>query len=192
MQIRKMVVGAGLALLMWSPLAGPSALDAQVTGPGPDGRWPLQPNSPGRRTLAPFMEGWYANEDGSFSISFGYLNLNTDTLYIPVGEDNFLEPAQFNGMQPTVFFRGTSGGSSPPKCPRAWRARTSGGRFASRTATSRGCQAGPTRWPTNWTVSPGLTAVSPPGSRSTGNPTRAVALRGSCPNVEKPSGSETP
>jgi hypothetical protein len=50
------------------------------------------------------MEGWYRNEDGSYSISFGYLNANADTLYIPVGPDNFIEPARFNGMQPTIFF----------------------------------------------------------------------------------------
>jgi len=106
MRVRMTVGGAAFALLIWSSLAGPAALEAQVTGPGPDGRWPLQPSAPGGRTLAPFMEGWYANEDGSFSVSFGYLNLNSDTLYIPVGEDNFLEPAQFNGMQPTVFFPG--------------------------------------------------------------------------------------
>ena len=74
-----------------------------MMGPGPAGRWPLQPDSPGNRTLAPFMEGWYANEDGTFSISFGYLNLNDDTLMIAVGEDNFLEPAELDGMQPTVF-----------------------------------------------------------------------------------------
>ncbi len=112
MQIRMTVGGAAFALLHGglfagsAVLAGPAALEAQVTGPGPDGRWPLQPSSPGNRTLAPFMEGWYANEDGTFSISFGYLNLNDDTLMIPVGEDNFLEPAEFNGMQPTVFFPG--------------------------------------------------------------------------------------
>jgi len=52
------------------------------------------------------MEGWYANEDGTYTISFGYLNLNDDTLMIPVGENNSLEPAQFNGMQPTIFFPG--------------------------------------------------------------------------------------
>ena len=103
MQVRMTVGGATFALLLWGPLA---ALEAQVSGPGPDGRWPLQPGSPGNRTLAPFMEGWYANEDGTFSISFGYLNLNEDTLYIPVGEDNFLEPAEFDGMQPTVFYPG--------------------------------------------------------------------------------------
>jgi len=52
------------------------------------------------------MEGWYANEDGTFSISFGYLNANQDTIWIPVGPDNFIEPAQFNGMQPTIFVPG--------------------------------------------------------------------------------------
>jgi len=67
------------------------------------------------------MEGWYANEDGTFSISFGYLNLNDDTLFIPVGEDNFLEPAQFNGMQPTVFFPGHVRGIFTAELPAAMR-----------------------------------------------------------------------
>ena len=87
-------------------LAGPAVLAAQVSGPGPDGRWPLQPRSPGNRHLAPFMEGWYANEDGTFSISFGYLNANSDTMIVPLGPDNFIEPAQFDGLQPTVFVPG--------------------------------------------------------------------------------------
>jgi len=110
MQVRQTVGGVAAALLLWGLLAGPGALGAQVTGPGPDGRWPLQPNSPGNRTLAPFMEGWYENEDGTYSISFGYLNLNQDTLEIPVGEDNFLEPAEFDGMQPTTFYPGRQRG----------------------------------------------------------------------------------
>ena len=70
--LRVSVCSVAVALLLWGPLAGPAgptALEAQVTGPGPDGRWPLQPDSPGNRTLAPFMEGWYANEDGTYSIS---------------------------------------------------------------------------------------------------------------------------
>ena len=106
MQVRMMMGGVAVALLLWGPLAVPTVLEAQVTGPGPDGRWPLQPASPGNRTLAPFMEGWYENEDGTFSISFGYLNANEDTLVIPLGEGNFLDPAEFDGMQPTTFFPG--------------------------------------------------------------------------------------
>jgi MYXO-CTERM domain-containing protein len=102
MQIRMAMGRGAFALLLWGVLAGPAALEAQ----GPDGRWPLQPRSPGNRTLAPFMEGWYANEDGTFSISFGFLNANSDTIRIPLGPDNFIEPAQFDGMQPTVFVPG--------------------------------------------------------------------------------------
>ena len=111
-QFRMTVGGAAVALLLCGVLggpvvlAGPAALEAQVSGPGPDGRWPLQPRSPGNRHLAPFMEGWYANEDGTFSISFGYLNANSDTMIVPLGPDNFIEPAQFDGMQPTVFVPG--------------------------------------------------------------------------------------
>ncbi len=107
-QFRMTVGGVAFALLLGGVLAGPAvtggpaALDAQ----GPDGRWPLQPRSPGNRHLAPFMEGWYANEDGTFSISFGYLNANSDTMWIPLGPDNFIEPAQFDGMQPTIFVPG--------------------------------------------------------------------------------------
>jgi len=105
-QFRKTVGAVALALVLSGAVAGPAVLEAQVRGPGPDGRWPLQPTSPGNNTLAPFMEGWYANEDGTYSISFGYLNTNLDTLYIPVGENNFLDQAQFDGMQPTVFSPG--------------------------------------------------------------------------------------
>jgi len=106
-QFRMTVGGVAFALLLWGAAAGPAALEAQVVrGPGPDGRWPLQPNSPGNHILAPFMEGWYENEDGTYTISFGYSNANLDTLYIPVGEDNFLDPAQFDGVQSTIFFPG--------------------------------------------------------------------------------------
>ena len=107
--LRVSVCSMAFALLLWGPLAGPAgptALEAQVTGPGPDGRWPLQPNSPGNHILAPFTEGWYANEDGTYSISFGYLNANEDTLVIPLGDGNFLDPAEYDGMQPTIFYPG--------------------------------------------------------------------------------------
>ena len=105
-QFSRTVGGVALTLLLSGVLAGPAVLEAQRTAPGPDGRWPLQPLSVDNHILAPFMEGWYANEDGTYTISFGYSNANLDTLYIPVGEDNLLDPAQFNGMQPTVFLPG--------------------------------------------------------------------------------------
>ena len=106
-QFRKTVGGMALSLLLSAILSGPAMLEAQVAVPdASDGRWPLQPTSPGNNTLAPFGEGWYANPDGTFSLSFGYVNLNLDTLYIPLGENNFLDQAQFDGVQPTIFFPG--------------------------------------------------------------------------------------
>jgi hypothetical protein len=54
--------------------------------------------------VLPIMEGWYPNPDGSVTISFGFVNRNTEeAVDIPIGPNNFIEPAEFNGMQPTHF-----------------------------------------------------------------------------------------
>lgn len=102
MDLRPTVVVAAFVLLVSAAFTAPTALEAQ----GPDGRWPLQPSSGVDRVVAPFMEGWYENEDGTYTVSFGYLNVNETPVEIPLGEDNFIEPAQFDGMQPTYFERG--------------------------------------------------------------------------------------
>lgn len=102
MKARLSVAAAVFGLLAGSTVAAPAPLEAQ----GPDGRWPLQPSTGVNRVVAPFMEGWYENPDGTFSISFGYLNMNDEVLEIPLGENNYIEPAQFDGMQPTYFQRG--------------------------------------------------------------------------------------
>ena len=67
-------------------------------------RLPLAPIPPKGEPVAPFFEGWYRNDDGSFTFSFGYFNLNTrEVIEIPLGPDNFIQPAEFDGMQPTHF-----------------------------------------------------------------------------------------
>lgn len=54
--------------------------------------------------VIPLYEGYYSNPDGTKSLSFGYFNMNLEeTFDIPIGPDNFIEPAEFNGMQPTHF-----------------------------------------------------------------------------------------
>lgn len=54
--------------------------------------------------VLPIFEGWYANEDGTYDLTFGYFSLNRiEELDIPVGPDNFIEPARYNGSQPTHF-----------------------------------------------------------------------------------------
>jgi len=64
----------------------------------------LAPVPPGGHFVPPWFEGWYENPDGSHTYSFGYFNRNQrDTLEVPLGPDNYIEPAEFDGMQPTSF-----------------------------------------------------------------------------------------
>ena len=106
MKVRLTVGGAALGVLLSGTLAPPAPVSAQ----GPDGRWPLQPSSGVERVVAPFLDGWYHNEDGTYSYSFGYNNFNDEVIELPVGELNFIEPSRYNGMQPTVFYRGKARG----------------------------------------------------------------------------------
>lgn len=55
-------------------------------------------------TVTPAYEGWYVNPDGTLTQSWGFYNRNSEeTLEIPHGPDNFIEPAEFDGAQPTAF-----------------------------------------------------------------------------------------
>jgi hypothetical protein len=55
-------------------------------------------------TVTPAYEGWYANGDGTVTLSYGFYNRNSEeSLDIPLGSDNFVEPAEFDGWQPTHF-----------------------------------------------------------------------------------------
>ena len=58
---------------------------------------------PSRRRVAPFFDGWYANPDGTISLSFGYSNLNKTTVEIPLGPNNLITPKEYDGRQPTSF-----------------------------------------------------------------------------------------
>jgi hypothetical protein len=85
---------AALALVMGS--AG--SLSAQREG------MDLSPNAKFGQTVTPFFEGWYRNPEGTITYSFGYFNRNTEQIIeIPLGPDNFIEPAQYDGVQPTYF-----------------------------------------------------------------------------------------
>jgi hypothetical protein len=72
--------------------------------------------------IVPVMEGWYENDDGSVTISFGYHNKNAEgTVMIPLGERNWIEPAQFDGVQPTYFDRGRHTGIFTVTLPESMR-----------------------------------------------------------------------
>ena len=84
------IVGGLVVMFFSSPL-----LDAQL--PRPLGPVPEQAR------VAPFFDGWYANPDGTISLSFGYSNLNKTTVEIPLGPNNFITPKEYDGRQPTSF-----------------------------------------------------------------------------------------
>jgi hypothetical protein len=56
------------------------------------------------QAVVPVFEGWIANPDGTFSLVFGFFNRNwNETVFIPVGADNRIEPGGADQGQPTVF-----------------------------------------------------------------------------------------
>jgi hypothetical protein len=57
------------------------------------------------QSVAPAYEGWWQNEDGSFTLFFGYMNGNwLEEFDIPIGPDNSIEPGGPDQGQPTHFF----------------------------------------------------------------------------------------
>ncbi len=85
------VVAAGvLTVLLGTPLpADAQSRDAPI------------PHDVGQ-SVSPSFEGWYPNDDGTFSLSFGYFNRNYEqTLDVPVGPDNHFTPGAEDRGQPT-------------------------------------------------------------------------------------------
>lgn len=56
------------------------------------------------QSVSPSFEGWYKNPDGTYSLSFGYLNRNfKEQPDIPVGPNNKFTPGSEDRGQPTHF-----------------------------------------------------------------------------------------
>jgi len=93
MSARWVLIFISLAVGMFQP----GMADAQLERP-------LSPRAPVGLPTSPFFEGWYANPDGTYTLSFGYFNRNRDEVVeIEIGPDNFIEPARYDGPQPTSF-----------------------------------------------------------------------------------------
>ena len=57
------------------------------------------------QNVQPVFEGWERNDDGSFTMVFGYLNRNYEEQpIIPVGPNNRFEPGPADRGQPTHFY----------------------------------------------------------------------------------------
>ena len=56
------------------------------------------------QSISPSFEGWWQNDDGTYTLFFGYMNSNwKEELNVPVGPDNNIEPAGPDQGQPTHF-----------------------------------------------------------------------------------------
>ena len=54
--------------------------------------------------VGPMFNGWIKHDDGSVTMIFGFVNRNREEVVdIPLGPNNRIEPAQFDGAQPTHF-----------------------------------------------------------------------------------------
>ena len=81
-----------------------SAVALQAQHPVERADWSVDVIRQSGQLVAPVFEGHYENPDGTHSLVFGYHNLNTDeAVDIPLGPDNFIEPIEYHGMQPTHF-----------------------------------------------------------------------------------------
>ena len=87
--------GAALFAAGWLAAAAPSAHQAPL---------PLSPQRDAGQSITAAFEGWYPNGDGSHTLVIGYFNRNLkQTLDIPVGPNNRIEPGGPDYGQPTHF-----------------------------------------------------------------------------------------
>ena len=68
------------------------------------GQLPLEPSKQTGQNVTAAYEGWVRNADGTFTLLVGYFNRNhEETLEIPIGPDNRIEPGGPDQGQPTHF-----------------------------------------------------------------------------------------
>jgi hypothetical protein len=73
------------------------------------------------QSITPSFEGWFPNPDGTFSMSFGYLNRNRkEMLDIPVGPNNRFDPGPADRGQPTFFLPRRQTGVFTVVVPKDW------------------------------------------------------------------------
>jgi hypothetical protein len=57
------------------------------------------------QSISPAYEGWWQNDDSSYTMFFGYMNSNWEEEFdVPVGPDNHIDPGGPDQGQPTHFY----------------------------------------------------------------------------------------
>ena len=94
----------GGAILRSRPRPIAHALVASLLLLGPAGAQMRFTYSKGQ-SVSPSYEGWMPNDDGSFTLYFGYMNSNwLEEFDLPTGPDNAIEPGGPDQGQPTHFY----------------------------------------------------------------------------------------
>ena len=85
-------------------LAGLVSLSASAQLPENLRDFPLATRGASGESVAPMFNGWIKNEDDSVTLIFGFANQNREAIIdVPLGPNNKIEPAKYDGMQPTHF-----------------------------------------------------------------------------------------
>ena len=101
---------AVLALVALAFLTGAPAAAQQLA---------MEPLKDSGSNIYPAFEGWYKNDDGTFTLLIGYYNRNKkEVLDIPIGPDNKIEPGGPDQGQPTHFEVGRGWGTIAIKVPK--------------------------------------------------------------------------
>src|SRR5262245_257847 len=95
-----------LRWLVWAAVLMVGAVPGTVSAQGnPD---PTSFKFNNGQDVVPVFEGWAKNADGSYAMWFGYFNRNyAESLVIPVGAENKIEPGAADRGQPTYFYTRT-------------------------------------------------------------------------------------
>ena len=99
------------ALAVVAGMASPLTLSAR--------QLPLAPPRDSGQSVTAAFEGWYQNPDGSYVLLMGYFNRNMkETLDIPIGPNNRIEPGGPDYGQPTHFLARRQWGIFTIKVPK--------------------------------------------------------------------------
>jgi len=114
---RRAAVAAGLGIVASCAIG--------VAAQGQQSALPLTPQRERGASISPAYEGWYPNDDGSFSLLLGYYNRNSkESLDIPVGPNNHVDPGGPDQGQPTHFEVGRQWGVFVVKVPKDFGTKT--------------------------------------------------------------------
>ncbi len=99
-----------VALVAVACMAGSAVLAQQLA---------MEPLKDSGSNIYPAYEGWYKNDDGTFTLLIGYFNRNKkEILDIPIGPENKIEPGGPDQGQPTHFEVGRGWGTIAIKVPK--------------------------------------------------------------------------